>query len=212
LEEVQNGAAVRTYTYGLQRISESQMVSGTWTTSFYGYDGAGSVRQLTNVLGAVTDEYEYDAFGNSFTKTGTTPNNYLYRGEQFDSDLGLYYLRARYYNPQTGRFLSRDPEDGNPTDPASLHKYLYANGDPINGIDPMGRETMLEYLRSIRRPIIYAIVGGLVARPLANILGWISEKIDILLGPDLHDAGKGEAGYDDSGSDSGDSSGDSSGP
>ena len=42
---------------------------------------------------------------NSFT-------NYLYRGEQYDSDLGLYYLRARYYNPQTGRFLSRDPEEG----------------------------------------------------------------------------------------------------
>ena len=139
LEEVQNGAAVRTYTYGLQRISESQMVSGTWTTSFYGYDGAGSVRQLTNVLGAVTDEYEYDAFGNSFTKTGTTPNNYLYRGEQFDSDLGLYYLRARYYNPNTGRFLSRDPEDGKPWDPKTLHKYLYAGGDPVNAIDPTGR-------------------------------------------------------------------------
>ena len=42
----------------------------------------------------------------------------LYRGEQYDPDLGLYYLRARYYNPQTGRFLSRDPEDGNPNDPA----------------------------------------------------------------------------------------------
>ncbi|MGA2877161.1 MAG: RHS repeat-associated core domain-containing protein, partial [Nitrososphaerales archaeon] len=145
LEEVQNGAAVRTYTYGLQRISEAQSINGTWTPSFYGYDGAGSVRQLTNVLGAVTDEYEYDAFGNSFTKTGTTPNNYLYRGEQFDSDLGLYYLRARYYNPQTGRFLSRDPEDGNPTDPKSLHKYLYAGGDPVNMIDPMGREAEIEY-------------------------------------------------------------------
>ncbi len=145
LEEVQNGVAVRTYTYGLQRISESQMASGTWTTSFYGYDGAGSVRQLTNSAGAVTDEYEYDAFGNSFTKQGTTPNNYLYRGEQFDSDLGLYYLRARYYNPQTGRFVSRDPEDGNPIDPASLHKYLYANGDPVNGIDPMGREDFDEF-------------------------------------------------------------------
>jgi len=144
LEEVQNGAAVRTYTYGLQRISESQMVSGTWTTSFYGYDGAGSVRQLTNSAGAVTDEYEYDAFGNSFTKQGTTPNNYMYRGEQFDSDLGLYYLRARYYNPQTGRFLSRDPEDGKILDPATLHKYLYANGDPVNGWDPMGREDMFE--------------------------------------------------------------------
>jgi RHS repeat-associated protein len=145
LEEVENGAAVRTYTYGLQRISESQMVSGTWTTSFYGYDGAGSVRQLTNSAGAVTDEYEYDAFGNSFTKQGTTPNNYMYRGEQYDSDLNLYYLRARYYNPQTGRFLSRDPEDGNPTDPKSLHKYLYAGGDPVNMIDPMGREAEIEY-------------------------------------------------------------------
>jgi RHS repeat-associated protein len=211
-EESVNGIVQRTYTYGLQCISENQQIQGAWTPSFYGYDGFRSVRQLTSLAGGVTDSYNYDAFGNLLGSPGPTPNNYLYRGEQYDQDLGLYYLRARYYNPQTGRFLSRDPEDGNPTDPASLHKYLYANGDPINGIDPMGRETMLEYLRSIRRPIIYAIVGGLVARPLANILGWISEKIDILLGPDLHDAGKGEAGYDDSGSDSGDSSGDSSGP
>ena len=145
LEEVQNGVAVRTYTYGLQRISESQMVSGTWTTSFYGYDGGGSVRQLTDSTGKVTDEYEYDAFGNSFTKSGTTPNNYLYRGEQYDPDLGLYYLRARYYNPQTGRFLSRDPEAGKPVAPSTLHKYLYAGGDPINKIDPRGREELLEY-------------------------------------------------------------------
>jgi len=73
----------------------------------------------------------------------------LCSGEQYDSDLGLYYLRARYYNPQTGRFLSRDPEDGNPLDPATLHKYLYAGGDPINGIDPMGRELMFEYLMDV---------------------------------------------------------------
>jgi RHS repeat-associated protein len=59
-------------------------------------------------MGAVTDSYEYDAFGNSFTVSGTTPNEMMYRGEQFDSDLGLYYLRARYYNPLTGRFMSRD--------------------------------------------------------------------------------------------------------
>jgi uncharacterized protein RhaS with RHS repeats len=53
--------------------------------------------------------------------------------------LSLYYLRARYYNPATGRFLSRDPLDGNTIDPQSLHKYLYAGGDPINRIDPSGR-------------------------------------------------------------------------
>jgi RHS repeat-associated protein len=87
----------------------------------------------------VTDTYEYDAFGNLLNKTGTTPNNYLYRGEQFDSDLGLYYLRARYYNRTTGRFTSRDPEDHSLFAPNELHKYLYVNGDPVNVIDPSGR-------------------------------------------------------------------------
>ena len=64
-----------------------------------------------------------------------------YRAEQYDSDLGLYYLRARYYNPLTGRFLSRDPEDGIVTDPKTLHKYVYAGGDPVNLADPTGRAT-----------------------------------------------------------------------
>jgi RHS repeat-associated protein len=126
-------------------------VSGnsTWTPSFYVYDGGGSVRQLTNSNGTVTDEYEYDAYGNSFTKSGTTPNNYLYRGEQYDADLSLYYLRARYYNPATGRFLSRDPEDGVPTEPATLHKYDYAGSNPVNAMDPTGRSSMVEYLLPI---------------------------------------------------------------
>jgi RHS repeat-associated protein len=130
----------RTYTYGLQRISQDQLVSGVWTPSFYGYDGGGNVRQLTNSAGTVTDTYEYDAFGNDVYHTGTTPNNYLYRGEQYDPDLALYYLRARYYNPGTGRFLSRDPEDGQFWDPKTLHKYLYTGGDPVNRVDPRGRE------------------------------------------------------------------------
>jgi len=140
-----SAAVQRTYTYGLQRISQDQYISG-WVLSYYQYDGAGSVRQLTSSTGQVTDSYEYDAFGNSFTKVGTTPNNYLYRGEQYDPDLGLYYLRARYYNPATGRFLSRDPEDGNVIDPKTLHKYLYVGADPINWIDPRGREDQEEYV------------------------------------------------------------------
>jgi RHS repeat-associated protein len=68
----------------------------------------------------------------------------FYRGEQYDSDLGLYYLRARYYNPNAGRFLSRDPEDGNKIIPISLHKYLYAGSNPVNKVDPRGRD-MFEY-------------------------------------------------------------------
>ena len=159
VEEVVNGAVTRQYTYGLQRISQQQFINSTWTPSFYVYDGGGSVRQLTNSAGVVTDEYEYDAYGNSFTKSGTTPNNYLYRGEQFDPDLGLYYLRARYYNPNTGRFLSRDPEDGDETDPKTLHKYLYASGDPVNMTDPTGRMTAE-----------YALPIGLIAIPSTKAL------------------------------------------
>ena len=68
-----------------------------------------------------------------------------YRAEQYDPDLGLYYLRARYYNPLTGRFLSRDPEDGKPVDPKSLHKYLYADGDPVNRWDSTGRIATVGY-------------------------------------------------------------------
>jgi RHS repeat-associated protein len=67
-----------------------------------------------------------------------------YRAEQYDSDLGLYYLRARYYNPATGRFLSRDPLAGDPADPKTLHKYLYANGDPVDLLDPTGRATYVK--------------------------------------------------------------------
>jgi RHS repeat-associated protein len=109
----------------------------------------------------VTDTYEYDAFGHTFATSCTTPNNYLYRGEQYDADLNLYYLRARYYKPVTGRFFSRDPADEKLIDPETLHRYLYAAGDPINRLDPRGREDFADYLMEVKRV--------LVARPTVAI-------------------------------------------
>jgi len=174
-----SGVVTRQYTYGLQRISEnlSPALTGnnTWTPSFYVYDGGGSVRQLTNSAGVATDQYEYDAYGDSFTKVGTTPNNYLYRGEQYDPDLSLYYLRARYYNPATGRFVSRDPLDGDATDPKTLHKYLYASGDPIDRLDPAGRASILEtgsidaIIGTAPVPALTALVGSGASQALAII-------------------------------------------
>ena len=118
--------------------------------SYYGYDGGSSVRELFSNTGAVTDTYDYDAFGNTVAQSGSTVNEFLYRGEQFDSALGLYYLRARYYQPQTGRFLTEDKFEGQelldgsalkkrrPPSPVVHHLFAYADGDPVDG--PILRE------------------------------------------------------------------------
>jgi RHS repeat-associated protein len=168
VEELVGGQTVRTYTYGLDLISQNQLVGGNWTPSFYGYDGQGSVRYLTNSAGAVTDTYDYDAYGNLVAQTGTTANNYLYRGEQFDADLGSYFLRARYYDQRRGRFLSADQFEGFKDYPLSLHKYLYASADPVNNIDPSGYMTIGDYAR-----IVLAIAIRVLPRTLPQIARFI---------------------------------------
>jgi RHS repeat-associated protein len=101
----------------------------------------------------------------------------FYRGEQYDLDLGLYYLRARYYNPNTGRFMSRDPEDGKAKIPATLHKYLYADGDPVNRIDPSGKDGIIGYALDLGES--QAAISGLrwtgiqVARVVLCVAGFL---------------------------------------
>jgi RHS repeat-associated protein len=163
VDELVNGVLQRTYTYGSQRISQYQNISGTWTSSFYGYDGGEHVRLLTDLTGTVTDTYDYDAFGNLVNSTGNTPNVYLYRGEQWDGDLGLYYLRARYYNPQNDRFVARDTKPGNRFLPGTLHKYVYTAADPINLRDPSGHGF-------IDRFILTGTVAAQITLPRAAIL------------------------------------------
>ena len=80
----------RAYAYGRQLISQRQLTGGQWSVSYYGYDGHGSVRFLTDQTGAVTDTYAYDAFGTLIEQSGTTPNEYLYAGERYDSETGMY--------------------------------------------------------------------------------------------------------------------------
>jgi RHS repeat-associated protein len=139
VEELTNGSVSRTYTHGDMLISESQLITGNWTSSFYGLDGSGSVRFLTNSSGAVTDTYDYDAFGILIRQSGSTPNLYLYSGEQFDPDLALYYQRSRYLNTSNGRFWTIDSFEGLGSDPHTLHKYVYVGNNPVNRTDPSGR-------------------------------------------------------------------------
>jgi len=148
------------------RISQRRLiVSPNWELTYYGYDGGGSVRQLFNTAGAVTDTYAYDAFGNTVAHTGSMLNEFQYRGEQFDSTLGMYNLRARYLNPLPGRLVTRDPEEGYVKIPATLHQYLYAVADPVNRVDPRGRNTF-EYTESLEvsftnHGLQHLIEGGL---------------------------------------------------
>ena len=126
VEELQGGAVTRQYTYGLQRITENQPISNALDTEFLRLRRRRQRASTHERAGAVTDTYEYDAFGNVLSANGTTPNNYLYRGEQYDPDLGLYYLRARYYNPAHRQVHVPRSEDAETHGPGRLHKYLYA--------------------------------------------------------------------------------------
>jgi RHS repeat-associated protein len=116
--------------FKISKIIIKQLISQTrnGSTSFYLQDGQGSTRALTNSAGAVTDIYSYTAYGEIYNPTGTTENNYLYTGQQFDQSTGLYSLRARFYNPSWGRFLSQDTWAVNYSNPIELNRYKCSIG------------------------------------------------------------------------------------
>lgn len=124
-------------------------------TDFYGVDGQSSTRSLTNSSGNPAARWSYDGFGNLLTHTASSGNDFLYAGERFDTASGFYHLRSRSYSPQLGRFVSLDDFAGFARRPHSLHKYVYAEGDPGNKSDPSGHTPLIELL------IAGAIVGGL---------------------------------------------------
>lgn len=168
LEERTDDVLSTSYVYGNDLISQQQ----GGNSSVYLVDGLGSTRALTNASGSVTDTYTYDAFGNLISSTGSTTNNYRFAGEQFDPNLGEYYLRQRFYDQSTGRFTRRDVYEGDTYNPVSLHKYLYANANPVNLIDPTG----LIATSSGELNVGWAVLGILAA------MAWITAVVTDLQG------------------------------
>ena len=179
-----------TYTHGDDLISQDR----TGNVNYYNYDGLGSTRSLTNGNGQVTDTYLYSAYGQLIDQAGSTSNNYLFAGEQFDSALDQYYLRARYYDAGNGRFTQMDTYQGRMGEPVTLHKYAYGNLDPVNGVDPSGHMTLTElsYVVGVSAVILmaadYAIKFSMhhdnLSRGVATITGYdelAGEKLSHLL-------------------------------
>jgi RHS repeat-associated protein len=122
------------YTYGLGDLAQF----GTTNTDYFLGDALGSTRQLSDTSGAITLSQSYDPFGNGVGSTGNGSSIFGYTGEQTDTT-GLQFLRARYYDPGTGRFQSRDPFPGYLRLPQSQNPYAYGLNNPVFYIDPSGR-------------------------------------------------------------------------
>lgn len=131
------GHPTATFVYGDELLGRTQ----AGKDSYYEHDGHGSVAVVTDASGAVVRSATYDAWGNPVETSGADDDPYGYVGERRDVDTGLIYLRARWYDPSVGRFLSPDPAPAPQDRPASLNAYLYADGEPVGGVDPAGRQT-----------------------------------------------------------------------
>jgi RHS repeat-associated protein len=144
------------YTFGgdgiTQTVTQLNPTTGAPTstaTHAFLHDGHGSVRALVDAATTIVQVYTYGAFGDllaihnasgAFVSASATDalTNLLFAGEMFDARVGMQFLRARWYNPGTGRFEQLDPFAGDTGAPFSLNKYAYTSGDPINHGDPTG--------------------------------------------------------------------------
>lgn len=135
-EADQFSATVSKYDYGLdQLVSLQNTVEGR---SFFHLDFLGSTANLTDGVGATRRSILYDAWGDERDRVGTSANNFTFTGHEKDGETGLIYAKARFYDPDIGRFLTQDPLLGNADDAPTLHRYAYVESKPLLYMDPTG--------------------------------------------------------------------------
>jgi RHS repeat-associated protein len=128
-----SGTAVARYSDGLN-IDEPLAMLRSATTSFYDADGLGSITSLSSTAGALAQTYTFDSFGKQTASSGSLTNPFQYTARESDPETGLYYYRARYYDPAVGRFTSEDPT-GFAQGP---NFYIYVFNSPVAASDPTG--------------------------------------------------------------------------
>jgi RHS repeat-associated protein len=130
------GRELARYTHG-PGIDEPLAEVRRHRTRFYHADTLGSIIALSNKHGHPVRSYRYSAFGLPEDHRGD-PQPYRFTGREWDKEIGLYYYRARYYGPDTGRFLREDPVKGFLRYPSTLNLYPYVTSNPLRFVDPLG--------------------------------------------------------------------------
>jgi RHS repeat-associated protein len=105
---------------------------------YYTFNGHGDVVKITDASGEELNSYDYDIWGNPTSMSESMTNPFKYSGEIYDDESGLIYLRARYYDPTIGRFITEDTYEGELNNPLSLNQYTYVLNNPLKYIDPTG--------------------------------------------------------------------------
>ena len=141
---------------------------------YFGYDGHGSVVNISNESGKSIKSYDYDAFGVELNKDANDTNLFRYCGEQYDNETDSIYLRARYYSPSLGRFTTEDPaKDGD-------NWYSYCAGNPVSFWDPSGYAAYggISVIQNLAEAVYDAIETNSVGEPISGIIisNWARDK------------------------------------
>ncbi|QSQ15624.1 RHS repeat-associated core domain-containing protein [Myxococcus landrumensis] len=128
----------RRYHYGKGPLAVSEVAATT--TSFLGADALGSATDAISTAGRVVAARQYDAWGNHRNGTAPSAGDFKlgFTGHQYDTETGLTYARARYYDADLGAFISRDAYEGTLGDAPSLHRFVYVKNNPLRYTDPSG--------------------------------------------------------------------------
>jgi RHS repeat-associated protein len=156
-----NGVDSTAYVRGLQLTRQKHLNSSAAQDLLPLNGHLGTSLGAIDADGNAVEQVDVDAFGNPDHTIGLK-QAHLYAGEYWDQDAQLLYLRARWYDPRIGRFISGDPFEGKQRDPRSLNRYAYAHSDPIHGSDPSGRMTLGEVGTTLN------IVGNLASRAMTG--------------------------------------------
>jgi len=147
-----SGTVVARYSH-TEDIDEPLAMLRSSVTSYYEADGLGSVTSLSNAAGALAQTYTFDSFGNQTASSGSLTNSFRFTSREFDTETSLYYLRARYFDPATGRFISEDPSGFND----GMNFYRYVHNSPIDSTDPTGLTTYKGFPADLQVQLMNAV-------------------------------------------------------